>query len=129
MYLVHVALRPPPGAALDAELPTLLRALARPEERVEHVVAHPDSLPYPVLGFFLLSGSLADAERAAHAVGRRGTELLAALRGWTVLCAEVPLIAPLMEFAAASAEGRDGSGQDRIRPSRSSSDRLWGSEN
>ncbi|WP_051796338.1 hypothetical protein [Streptomyces sp. NRRL S-87] len=122
MYLVHVSLRPPPGGgSLGADLPALLRAIARPEEALEHVTPHPDARPYPVLGLHLVAGSLADAEGAALAVGRRGTKVLPELHGWAVQCAQVPLLSAFLDFAAAPAAprsgvGRDGSGQGRIRP-------------
>ncbi|MEV7413714.1 hypothetical protein [Streptomyces sp. NPDC089919] len=129
MYLVHVALRPPPGGTLGADLPARLRALARPEEALEHVVNQPDALPYPVLGCYLVARSLVEAERTALALLRRATLLLPALRGWTVVRAQVPLLAPFLELTAVSAEGRDGSGHDRIRPAGIPSEHPGAAEN
>ncbi|MFF5449416.1 hypothetical protein [Streptomyces sp. NPDC012888] len=129
MYLVHLALRPPPGATLDPQLPARLRALALPGERLEHVVDHPDGNPHPVLGLYLIAGSLAEAEGTARSIGLRATALLPALRGWSLAGAHVPLITPFFEFAAASAADPDASGHDRFRSPGTPSDPWSGYEN
>ncbi|MEU8621310.1 hypothetical protein [Streptomyces sp. NPDC048623] len=95
MYLIHAQLRPPGVQFLPEDAAVRALALALPEERVEHVSAHPDALPLPVLGVFLLAGSLAEAESRAAALCRRLVERHPALAGWRLSGAEAPLLAPL----------------------------------
>ncbi|MEU3605211.1 hypothetical protein AB0E83_07095 [Streptomyces sp. NPDC035033] len=100
MYLVHARLAALGGAA---PLPsrTRVRALvlgrARPEERVEHVSLHAHALPHPVLGLYLLADRLSEAEAAARAVCRRVLRDCPEFDGWSLLEAQVPLMAPLLE--------------------------------
>ncbi|MER5778286.1 hypothetical protein ABT144_29120 [Streptomyces sp. NPDC002039] len=94
MYLVHAHLRPP---ARGAETPFHLRALvyesARPEDAVEHVSVHVEAAPGPVLGLFVLADSLAQAESNAEAVCARLLSGHPELTGWTLVHAQVPLLA------------------------------------
>ncbi|MEV7523868.1 hypothetical protein [Streptomyces sp. NPDC091371] len=93
MYLVHARLEP---SAQGGELPSDLRALVyestRPEDGVEHVSVHGDVPSAPVLGLFLMAGSLAQAEANAAAVCARLLEIHPELAGWTLVRAEVPLL-------------------------------------
>ncbi|MFG2235828.1 hypothetical protein ACGFNX_38520 [Streptomyces sp. NPDC048723] len=98
MYLIHASLKALGGAAV---LPSGTRALvlgqARPEERVEHVSVHAHALPHPVLGLYLLSDRLLEAEAAARTVCLRALRSCPELGGWTLLAAQAPLAAPVFE--------------------------------
>ncbi|MGW8353113.1 hypothetical protein [Streptomyces wedmorensis] len=95
MYLIHARLQPPGAQLLPEDAAVRALALALPEERVEHVSAHPDALPLPVLGVFLLAGSLAEAESGTTALCLRLLARHPALAGWHLRTAEAPLLAPL----------------------------------
>ncbi|NML50201.1 hypothetical protein HHL19_11060 [Streptomyces sp. R302] len=101
MYLVHARMAAPGGGATALPSRARVRALvlgrARPEERVEHVAVHPHALPHPVLGFYVLADRLAEAEATARAVCRRVLRDCPEFDGWSLLEAEVPLMAPLLE--------------------------------
>lgn len=97
MYLVHAALRPGQGSRLPPDLAAHIRSLARPHEAVEHVSVHPDAKPDPVIGIYLLTERMAEAEENARALCGRAVAALAALQGWSVLRVEVPLITPFYE--------------------------------
>ncbi|MEV7024828.1 hypothetical protein [Kitasatospora sp. NPDC093558] len=107
MYLVHVSLHRAPGAELPEETADWVRAAARPDERVEHVVAHPRAVPAPVVGIFLLADRLEDAEALALLVYRRAMAQRPGLAGWLPLHARVPLLAPYYERLLAD-PGVDG---------------------
>ncbi|WP_424217675.1 hypothetical protein ACN20G_36540 (plasmid) [Streptomyces sp. BI20] len=98
MYLIHARLRAPSdttGSVLPVDAAARALDTARAEEAVEHVSAHPRAVPDPVLGFFVLADSLAQAEeRVARVCGRLLGEH-AGLRGWTLVRAEAPLLAPM----------------------------------
>jgi hypothetical protein len=64
---------------------------------VEHVSVHPDAEPDPVIGVYLLTERMAEAEESARALCARAVITLAPLRGWSVLRAEATLIAPFYE--------------------------------
>ncbi|MGG8408500.1 hypothetical protein ACM614_18840 [Streptomyces sp. 12297] len=77
---------------MPSDLRVLLYGCARPEESVEHVSVHPDPPSAPVLGLYLLAGSLARAEANAAAVCTRLLASHRAFSGWTLLRAEAPLV-------------------------------------
>ncbi|MCB5181046.1 hypothetical protein [Streptomyces antimicrobicus] len=95
MYLIHAQLRGPCGAPLPYGAARQALDLARPEERVEHVSAHPLAVPHPVLGFFLMAGSLSEAEGRVAQVCLRLLRESDELAGWVLHRAEAPLVAPL----------------------------------
>ncbi|MEV5507225.1 hypothetical protein [Streptomyces orinoci] len=92
MYLVHISLCGPMGVKLPNGVRELVMAHARPEEGVEHVVAHPHAEPHPVLGLFLRADRLRTAELRAAGVCRRAIERSPELAGWELLSAQVPLL-------------------------------------
>ncbi len=113
MYLIHVRLRPPaPGIGLPFGLGALLRAMTLPEDRVEHVAAHPDASPYPTLGLYLMADSLAQAEERAQRLGRRWVTGVPLLQGWRLISAEAPLVVPFYDrlLSSSGLGGRFGPG-------------------
>ncbi|MFF0476468.1 hypothetical protein [Streptomyces sp. NPDC004284] len=98
MYLIHTALRPlGPDAVLPPRLSELVLSIARADERVEHVVTHAHARPHPVIGVFLLAGSLGEAEARAEALCHRVLETQPSLARWELVSATVPLVAPFHE--------------------------------
>ncbi|WP_369260764.1 hypothetical protein [Streptomyces sp. R35] len=96
MYLVHVQLKGPPGQALPEHTAQLVLTHAEPQDRLEHVSAHPGASPHPVLGLFLLAADLDEAERHADLACRRALARCPSLRQWRLVSAQVPLIAPFL---------------------------------
>lgn len=96
MFLIHARLTADGQAALPDEVADIVRQCARPEDRLEHVSPHPEALPGPVLGLYLLSSTLEEAELAAVSVCMRALETSQRLRGFRLLAcdpAPVPLLA------------------------------------
>ncbi|MEU6968827.1 hypothetical protein AB0A71_13995 [Kitasatospora aureofaciens] len=113
MYLVHAALQPvPPGRPLPADARELLWAAVRPEDRVEHVVVHPEAFPDPVLGVYLLADSLAAAESRTAGFCRRALATVPEFAGWTATKVAAPLVTPFYErlLSAPAGPGRNGPG-------------------
>ncbi|MEV6971920.1 hypothetical protein [Kitasatospora sp. NPDC093806] len=113
MYLVHAALRrPADGRALPPGVRGLLLAARCPGEGIEHVVVHREAVPHPVLGVFLLAGSLVEAERRVAVFCDRVLAGVPELAGWRVERAEAPLVGPFYErlLAAPGPAGRNGPG-------------------
>ncbi|MFE2721609.1 hypothetical protein [Kitasatospora sp. NPDC059327] len=109
MYLVHATLRPlAPDGSLPRDVRDLLLAAIRPEDRVEHLVVHPDAVPRPVLGVYLLADSLAEAEHRAAAFCRRALAGTPRLSGWRTAGVAVPLVTPFYERLLFGADGADG---------------------
>jgi hypothetical protein len=92
MYLIHARLLSPDGRALPPDAAAWTRGHARPEDLLEHVSAHPLARPHPVLGFYILAGSLAQAEESTARMCRRALSGCPGLRGWTLLRAQAPLL-------------------------------------
>ncbi|MFB6838646.1 hypothetical protein [Streptomyces sp. NPDC056361] len=98
MYLIHASLKALGGAAvLPPDIRALVLGQALPEERVEHVSVHAHAQPHPVLGLYLRSNGLLEAEAAARAICLRALLNCPELTGWTLLDAQVPLVAPVFE--------------------------------
>ncbi len=113
MYLIHAQVRPPDGSPLPESAGRWVRACALAEERVEHVAVHVRARPYPVLGVYLLADCLEQAEaRTADAV-RRALDSQPALRGWVLIRAQAPLVAPFYERLM---DGSATPGHNRPRP-------------
>ncbi|MEU8775011.1 hypothetical protein [Streptomyces sp. NPDC048606] len=111
MYLVHVGVRAPFGAArLAPDVAGSIRALAEADEDgpVEHVSAHPYALPDPVVGVYVLADTLGEAERRTEALCRRAVRDVRALRGWHVTGVGVPLLAPYLAELARAVPGAGG---------------------
>ncbi|WP_371498189.1 hypothetical protein OG871_19255 [Kitasatospora sp. NBC_00374] len=111
MYLIHALLRPGPRVA---ELPDttaeLIRRIAHPQDRVEHVSVHRRPGFDPVIGVYLLADRLEEAEDRTAALCRRAVEELPALRGWQPGRVGAPLVAPFYErmLAGSGPAGRNG---------------------
>ncbi|MEU3063381.1 hypothetical protein AB0P12_25965 [Streptomyces subrutilus] len=92
MYLVHVHLRPPSAAPrLPDTTAQALGLLARGREPVTHVSVHPDPPAHPVIGLYLHTESLAEAEAAARRLWHHLHHAHHPLAAWTLLRAEAPL--------------------------------------
>ncbi|MGW5847607.1 hypothetical protein ACWFQ8_06490 [Streptomyces sp. NPDC055254] len=63
MYLVHAQLAPLAGGKLPREAMSLVSARVLKDRDIQHVAAHPDGPAGPVLGVFILAGSVEEAER------------------------------------------------------------------
>ncbi|MFI5637932.1 hypothetical protein ACIA8H_11015 [Streptomyces goshikiensis] len=115
MYLVHAGLRASePGSQLPSETAELIRSVADTDgPPAEHVSAHPDALPDPVVGVFLVADGLAEAERTAETLFRRALAVVPALRGWRLTRVGAPLVTPYYEqllLSSSGPAGRIGSG-------------------
>jgi hypothetical protein len=108
MYLIHAQLVAPTGQFLPKDVADRALILARPEEQIEHVSPHPDATPGPVLGVFLLAGSLSEAEARATALCRRLLTLHPGLAEWTLHRAQAPLLAPLGHGLLGPSQGPSG---------------------
>ncbi|CAG6391902.1 hypothetical protein NMG29_30780 [Streptomyces cocklensis] len=96
MYLVHLHLRPTGGSpliVLPDRIGSGLRAAARAEDGVEHVVVHSDARPYPVLGVYVVADRLEEAEANAARVWERARTSFPEFSGWTVVEVRTPPIA------------------------------------
>ncbi|MGW7459938.1 hypothetical protein [Streptomyces sp. NPDC054797] len=98
MHLIHASLKALGGAAA---LPSDTRALdlgqALPQERVEHVSVHAHPLPHPVLGLYLLSDRLLEAEATARTLCLRTLPDCQELSGRNLREAQTPLAGPVFE--------------------------------
>ncbi|MEU9924074.1 hypothetical protein AB0H51_22755 [Streptomyces griseoluteus] len=98
MYLVHVSVRPRRGGTvLSPSVAGLIALACADQDGFEHVTVHADALPHPVLGFYLLADSLAEAETSADALWRHVALSVPELRDWELVRAEVPLLRPEAE--------------------------------
>jgi hypothetical protein len=95
MYLVHVQVTGPEDVSFPDMQAEDVRAYARPEDGVEHVTMHPRAQPHSTLGIWVLAASLHAAEAQAGAFTRRLLHHHTLLDNWTLVRAEVPLLAPL----------------------------------
>ncbi|MFD9791970.1 hypothetical protein ACFWXK_13570 [Streptomyces sp. NPDC059070] len=119
MYLVHARLRGPLGARLPGDTRSLVRAQAHEGGGIEHVAVHANASPDPVLGLYVRADSLADAEERAAEVCLRVLSR-PEFGGWSLLSAQVPLVAPfyeaLLSASGPARPGEDGSGHGRLGP-------------
>ncbi|MGC5342516.1 hypothetical protein ACPXCE_07685 [Streptomyces sp. DT24] len=95
MFLVHACFGTPKSYNAPAELLELVQHALVPSDQVEHVSVHPRPPRYFVLGFYLLSDSLAQAEERTEAICRRLLDD-PRLPPATLLSAQAPLVAPLL---------------------------------
>lgn len=112
MYLLHAQLAVEGDRALPADAVVQVVGCARPEDRIEHVALHPDGgRSGPVLGLFVLAGSLAEAERAARSLCLRALEDCPELHGFRLVsCSAVMPPAyydALLERAGDTQEGQE----------------------
>ncbi|MFF2614491.1 MULTISPECIES: hypothetical protein [unclassified Kitasatospora] len=112
MYLIHVQLLAPEGAPLPDGVADLVRSVATPADRLEHVAVHPHAVPDPVLGLYLLADGLADAESRAAGLCERAVASAAPLHGWSVARAGAPLVSPFyeLELSRSGPAGRNRQG-------------------
>ncbi|MDH6132927.1 hypothetical protein P3T37_002313 [Kitasatospora sp. MAA4] len=85
MYLIHAQFAADSGAVFPEGAEDIARRCARPADRLEHVVLHPDAVGGAVLGLFLLSASLAEAEQTARDLSVRALETSPELLGFRLL--------------------------------------------
>ncbi len=97
MYLIHLHLHSSEYGDLPEQAGEWLRAVALPEEGVEHVTVHGRALPDPVLGVFVIADRLELAEQRAAAVCQRALAVREELHGWELIEGRAPLIAPFYE--------------------------------
>ncbi|MDJ0380423.1 hypothetical protein [Streptomyces sp. G-G2] len=114
MYLIHAGLRAP---SADDQLPPLtaefIRVLAGADGPVEHVSVHRHAQPDPVVGVYVLTDSLDEAELHTEELLRRALDDVPALRGWSVTRVGAPLVAPFYEnllLSSSGPAGRNGPG-------------------
>jgi hypothetical protein len=95
VYLVHAELlNRKAELCIPQNLADLLRALAHPDEGVEHVVVHPHPGHGVTVGIYLLSDRLLHAEETAARLCVRAVAEIGPLSGWRVGRSEAPLLAP-----------------------------------
>ncbi len=95
VYLVHTELlNRKAELCIPRNLVDLLRALAHPDDGVEHVVVHPHPEQGVTVGIYLLADRLMDAEKTAARLCRRAVAEVGPLPGWRVGRSEAPLLAP-----------------------------------
>ncbi|GAA2774750.1 MULTISPECIES: hypothetical protein [Kitasatospora] len=92
MYLIHATLRLAPGTGVPDDLGPRMRALAAPQDRLEHVSVHAGARPDPVVGLYLVADSLHDAEARARTLCLRTVAELPGLAGAEVALVGAPLI-------------------------------------
>jgi hypothetical protein len=100
MYLVHLRLRrtdASPVCALPEQIGAGVRAAARVEDCVEHVVVHGDARADLVLGVYVVADRIEDAEASAARVCRRALTSRPSLGGWVLIETRTPLIASFYE--------------------------------
>lgn len=110
MYLIHLALEPRcrgghgdsdhggvdgrRGGSLPADTQAALAGCADETDALEHVTVHRSDPARPVVGFFLRSPCLEEAEAAAERLWRRAARVRPDLGDWHVRRSESPLFVP-----------------------------------
>lgn len=93
MYLVHIHLRP---SSSDDLLPDDVAAVmadsAMELSGLEHVIVHSMNHSAPVIGVYIRSATLEEAEALAEDIWWRSCGTCRSLRRWTLVRAEVPLL-------------------------------------
>ncbi|AUG77695.1 hypothetical protein CFP65_2882 [Kitasatospora sp. MMS16-BH015] len=97
MYLVHMVLVAASTREMPDRLGELISSAARPEDRLEHLSVHLSAPGRLVVGAYLLAERLEEAERRAVALCDRALSTVPELRGWRLVDAGVPLLAPFYE--------------------------------
>ncbi|MFQ6148787.1 hypothetical protein ACLMNJ_38065 [Streptomyces seoulensis] len=97
MYLIHTRLGGAGAAAPPDDVAHLVLAAANAGDGIEHVGAHPEAVPHPVLALWVVAPSLREAEARALEVCRRALAGSPKLRGWEVLSAGAAFVAPYYE--------------------------------
>lgn len=105
MYLIHAQLVSESGDLVPADTAELVMRYARPADLLEHVELHPDAAPGPVLGLFLLSASLGEAESAAATLCSRALEGCRELWGFRLLSCRAVLPAAYYERLLTKTDG------------------------
>ncbi|MFY1676228.1 MULTISPECIES: hypothetical protein [unclassified Streptomyces] len=99
MHLIHVRFQTPNGCRPPENLAALVRAQARPPERVEHVSVHTAEDDSLTLGMFVAADSVLAAEPVAISVALRGLGRVPVLRGSRIADCTTPLSAPYAAIA------------------------------
>jgi hypothetical protein len=97
MYMVHAQLAARTSELLPGDASEIFRGCAKAGESIEYVVVHPDTPIGPVIGLFLLAGSLEEAEEVGAAVCGRALRTRAELSGFLLLGCEGRLVAPYFD--------------------------------
>jgi len=93
MYLVHAELRRADNAPLPPGAARLILDSCRPGEGVEHVTVHADAAGGgPLMGLFVLAGTVEEAERVAADACQRALETHRDFEGFTLLRCAVRLV-------------------------------------
>ncbi|MEU6842771.1 hypothetical protein ABZ930_12995 [Streptomyces sp. NPDC046716] len=93
MYLVHAQLTARTDMPLPGDTSETIRAHAKTDESIEYVVVHPTTPTGPVIGLFLLAGSVEEAEVIGATVCERALRGRAELSGFQLLACEARLVA------------------------------------
>ncbi|MFI2213989.1 hypothetical protein [Streptomyces sp. NPDC020141] len=95
MYLIHLALEHREhGRSLPDDVREVLVACAAESDALEHVTVHGAECSRQVIGLFLGTAGLAEAEAATARIWRRAVARDPRLRRWELRRAEAPLLRP-----------------------------------
>ncbi|MEU2626322.1 hypothetical protein [Kitasatospora sp. NPDC007106] len=115
MYLIHVRLAAPDGAAPPDDLRDLLLDRLRPGGPIDHVSISRDGTVPPTVGMFVTAPSLVESERIARAAAVRAIAAEPRLRPLTVAHCGAALVGAHFEqlLAGPSGGGRSLPRQDQ----------------
>lgn len=119
MYLIHARFRAPDDLGPPDAAAALFTAHALPEERLEHVAAHPDADGRElVVGLFVSASCVEAAERAATAICHRTLDRSQSLRDFVLQGCGVGLVAKFYDRMLAESDpaGRSMPGPDQSNP-------------
>ncbi|WP_228972937.1 hypothetical protein [Streptomyces sp. DH12] len=94
MYLVHAQFAPPPAGGPPRGAMLLARTAVLRDPRVQHVAVHPEAPSGPVLGVFVMAGSVEQAEDRVTALCRGVLRNCPDLSGWRLVRCEIVLGVP-----------------------------------
>ncbi|MCN9243045.1 hypothetical protein NGF19_19955 [Streptomyces sp. RY43-2] len=92
MYLIHVRLKEPEGAAVRPDLAGIVMSYTEEADGLEHVTVTPGPACDVTLGLFLLADDLREAEKAAARLARQAVSDHPELRGFRLLDAGAVLV-------------------------------------
>lgn len=92
MYLVHLSFLPPVRGRFSDKAKEMIRSVAAPGDGLEHITVHRRRGTDPVVGLFLRSRSLTEAENTASLLWHRAVEAHPELREYQLFRCEAPLV-------------------------------------